>query len=168
MRNAKGFISVALSLVMLISLSLGALTMKACDNSDDVKFNRAVAALQAAPALIASFTNATPEEQARLTGYFNDAVSALKAYKQAKTDENWGAFVSVLATIAQHQLSDTVGAARINAIVGMVRIILGIPEEVLLAKGRGAVVTIQQPDFGKISDSDLTKLEELMKPLPRH
>ena len=165
MKNARGFISVLLTVIMLFGLSLGMVTMKACDSSSDDKFNRAIAALNTAPALIASFTNATVEERTKLEGYFADAVSALRAYRQFKTDENWGAFISVLANIASNQISDSTGQARIQAIVGLVKIILGVPDQALELARRGGVVDITQPNLKSINEADIQRLEQLMKPL---
>lgn len=158
----KRLASVLLSVLLMTVLSTAALTQVAC-NAD--KFDRAIAALNTAPALIASFTNATAEERAKLESYFADAVSALRAYRQFKTDENWGAFITVLSNIASHQVSDAAGQARIQAIVGLVKIILGVPDEVLASAKRGGVINVTQPNLKTIKEADVKKLETLMKPL---
>lgn len=167
MKNTKGFVSVVLSIVLSIVIGVGALLALACPGDKQSQFDRAVAALQTAPALIESFRQATPEQQQKLKQYFTDAVSALRAYQAAKTDENWGAFVTVLASIASHKLSDAQGQARISAIVGLVKVILGVPDEALARAGRGGVVNVPQPDLKNIQEADVKRLEELMKPLPR-
>ena len=147
---------------VLLAFTIGATD---CGIGSASNFDRAIAALNTAPALIDSFSNASTEERAKLKTYFADAVSALRAYRQFKTDENWGAFITVLANIGSHQLSDSQGAARIAAIVGLVKVILGVPDEVLATARRGGVVNVTQPNLRSINKSDVERLEQLMKPL---
>jgi len=153
----KKLTAVVLSLV-LVAFTLGA---SECGIGGGDKFDRTIAALQTAPALINSFSNSSAEEKAKLSQYFADGVTALRAYKASKTDGNWTAFLNAFGTIARGHVSDSKGMARISAIVGLVRVLLGIPEPAPgLRMGKPP-----QPNLKNIKDSDIKQLEELMKPL---
>lgn len=158
----KKILSTLLTIVLSVTLLTATLGFDSCPGGSS-NFDRAVAALNTAPLLIDSFVNATPAQKEKLKGYFVDGVKALKAYKAVRSDENWSAFLSVLTTIADHQLSDVAGAARIRAIIGVVKVILGIGD-VPLTHGMGAA-QVSKPDLGNVKSADVKRLEELMKPL---
>lgn len=156
MRKFRNILTIALTALLLMASQCNAL-------------NRAVAALDSAPALIDSFVNSGDSERAQLKQYFSDAASALRAYQAERTDGNWSKFISALQNVANAHVSDARGAQRIAAIVGLVRVIFGIndsgptPTATRSAAARHSIR--QPPETVKVKDSDVKRLEELMKPI---
>ena len=145
-------------LVLMFAVSFAAL----CDGVS--KFDRVIAAVDAAPMLVATF-NISAEDKAEWNRRFGAVSSAMRAYKESQTGDKWQAFLNAFAAVGDSGIiKDETARARVNAIVAFVRVILGVPApQPGLRMG-----TPPQPNLKKITDSDVKKLEDLMKPLPPH